>query len=134
MTAAIQRLLGVIGYPTDSVSAGQGFVVIKVDGYPVRLSEGSGLLVLSCPLDIDGEEVFLRLVGYAAGRLLKEDATLAWDPRSQELILWQSVPAAAGEEALRRVFEVFTASCDWWIGRAKEDVTVSEIPQMMIRP
>lgn len=134
MTTAIQRLLAVIGYPAEDVSAGRGVVAIKVDGQTVRVSEENGRLLLACPLEVADDQALSRFARYAAGRLLKEDATLAWDPRSEELILWQGVPASSGDGALKRVFEVFMASSDWWLGRAKENVAGAQIPEMMIRP
>ena len=38
-------------------------------------------------------------------------------------------------EAVRRLFEVFTASCDWWAERVKEAMTPEPVfPEMVILP
>ena len=76
-----------------------------------------------------------RLAGYAAGRILKEDAVLAWDPGRGELLLWQDAPAGASEVQMKRTFDLFCASCDWWLARAgEENVSKERVPDTMIRP
>ena len=89
---------------------------------------------MTCSLGSPEESALVRLAGFAAGRVLKEEATLAWEPREGELILWQGIPAAASDEALKRAFEVFTASCDWWRDRVREEDVGERVPEMMIRP
>ena len=76
-----------------------------------------------------------RLAGYAAGRILKEEAVLAWDPEAECPILWQDVSESASAEQLKIAFEVFCASCDWWLARADEAGGERVVfPGMMIRP
>lgn len=131
----IERFLKAIGYPTEVVPSEGGAFSLKVDGREIWACEQSGRLRLSCVLAREpDEETLVRFAGYAAGRMLKEDATLAWDPSSLSLILWQEVPAVANDEFLRRFFEVFATSADWWFARAATIETVSQIPEMMIRP
>ena len=135
MKREVERFLKAIGYPTDELPPGEGAVSLKVDGRAVLVCEAAGRLVLSCVVVSEpDEETVVRFAGYAAGRLLKEEAVLAWDQSLSALILWQDVPAASDEAVLRRFFEVFATSADWWFARALDDETVSRIPEMMIRP
>ena len=129
---AVDRLLKAIGYPLDEVLSEGESVVLKVDGREVRVRELRGRLVLSLSLGTPSDEGLRQLAAFAMGRMLREEAVLAWDPERRELILWQSVPATATDDLMRRVFEVFSASCDWWADRGEE--TVETIPEAMIRP
>lgn len=133
---AIDRLLEAIDYPSGEVSPdGGGGVVLKVDDAEMRVREENGRLTLVCPLERPDEVRLAQLAGYAAGRLLKEDAALAWDPERDELIVWQAVSATADAALMRRVFEVFALSCDWWRDRAGGVTSArAAIPEMMIRP
>lgn len=115
----IDRLPKVIGYPADEVKSEGGSIILIVDGHAVRVSERRGRIVLSLSLGNPPDEEVRQLATYATGRMLREEATLAWDPAAKELLIWQAVPATATDELLRRVFEVFCASCDWWDERLK---------------
>lgn len=95
---------------------------------------GEGRGVLSCSLGSPEESALARLAGFAAGRIVKEEATLAWEPRTGELILWQGVPNSVTDEGLRLAFEVFMASYDWWRDRVREENVDERVPEMMIRP
>lgn len=130
---AIEALARVIGYP-DGVPSGAVAFTFMVDGVPVKATEESGRLVLVCALGRADETDLSLLAGYAAGRLIREDATLAYDPESESAILWQEVAATAGEAVLRRFFEVFMTSCDWWRARIQGTEHLSTIPEMVIRP
>lgn len=130
----VKRLAKAIGYPEEELSPAGGASSLKVDGYEVRVEESGGRLVMTCSLGSPEESALVRLAGFAAGRVLKEEATLAWEPREGELILWQGIPAASSDEALKRAFEVFTASCDWWRDRVREEDVGERVPEMMIRP
>ena len=110
----IDRLPKAIGYPADEVKSDGGSITLVVDGYAVRASERRGRLILSCSLGNPSDEDLQRFASYATGRMLREEAALAWDPVARELVLWQAVPAQATDEQMRRVFEVFCVSCDWW--------------------
>ena len=111
--------------------------------------ERGGQLRLALPRS-DDENLFPKFAAYAAGRMLREAATLAVgelpaDPNpaasqpsgSQTLFLWQDVPASAGGHALARLFETFMDSCDWWRARVEEQNGNEErtTPELfMIRP
>ena len=120
-----------IGYP-ETVSDGVRSFVFAVDGVEVKAEESDATLTLSCVLTGD-ESALPRLAGYAAGRMLKENATLSWDSGA---ILWQEADAHAGDRALARFFEDFMNSCDWWLARIDAEAAQGTSPDdiMMIRP
>ena len=133
-TTATARLARAIGYPEEIPPGARSFV-FQVDGHAVEAAEESGRLRLACHLPRPGEEGDLvRLAGYATGRMLKEEAVFAWDPEAETAMLWQDVPATAGDALLRRFFEVFMTSCDWWAARIGDAPAVSRIPEMVILP
>lgn len=129
------RLLKAIGYPAE-LPPGASSLSLVVDGSEMTLSERDGYLVLVKVLRRpDGEPVDVAaLAGYAVGRLLKEEAVLAWDPTEETAILWQEVPVTAPDDVLRRFFEVFATSCDWWMARLDEAQVAERVPEMMILP
>ncbi len=130
---AIRRLIEAIGYP-EGVPEGEGVVVLRVDGERVRVAELGGQLVLSKVLD-RAEEDLGALAGFAVGRMLREEAVLAWDAREEAVILWQGVPVGMGAEGLRLFFEAFMDSCDWWQERATAlHAPPPAFPQMVIHP
>ena len=98
--------------------------------------EREGRLILRRNLAPDGggPADLVALAGYAAGRLLKEEAVLAWDPEAEMPFLWQEISADAPDDRLCRFFEVFATSVDWWAARLNDAVGISQIPEMMIRP
>ena len=130
----VERFARAIDYP-EAVPSGAMESSFLVDGGALTAREDGGRLVLRRTLAQDpDEETLARLAGYAAGRILREEATLAWDPDGQALILWQEVPANVSDDLLRRVFEVFAASCDWWLARLTDAPAVARVPEMMILP
>ena len=129
---AIERLAGAIGYP-DAVPAGATEFVLKVDGAEMRAHEEGGRLILEQALEAADDQV-VQLAEYAAGRILREEAVLAWDPTKGTPILWQGIAATATDDQLKRFFEVFAASCDWWRARTEAAPESVSIPTMMIRP
>ena len=130
---AISALATVIGYPEEVPTASESFV-FSVDGGRVEASVERGRLVLVRGLAAAGDVDLAQFAGYAAGRVLREEAVLAYDPGDDRVILWQDVPADADAGLLRRFFEVFAASCDWWLARLDEAGTAASVPEMMIRP
>lgn len=134
-TSAPERLLRAIDYPGDYPPGGRPFTLV-VDGGEMVLSEQDGRLMLQKTLRRpDGEPADLaQLAGYATGRMLREEAVLAWDPQEEAPVLWQDVPAEASEEVLRRFFEVFATSCEWWMARLGEAQQVERMPEMVIMP
>ena len=130
---AITALATAIGYPEEVPAASESFV-FSVDGGRVEASVERGRLVLVRGLAAAGDVDLAQFAGYAAGRVLREEAVLAYDPGDDRVILWQDVPADADAGLLRRFFEVFAASCDWWLARLDEAGTAASVPEMMIRP
>ena len=134
---ALERLSAAIRYP-DGMPNGALSYVFRVDGAEIRASESSGRLTLAMTLTSD-EGMLPALASYAAGRMLREEATLAYEPDDGNAFLWQDAPAAADSHTLVRLFETFMDSCDWW----RERVTAAsgalagggpEITQSIIRP
>ena len=137
-----------IGYPERAPEGALSFT-LQVDGADVLAEERGGRLRLSLALS-DDENLFPKFAAYAAGRMLREAATLTVGDLSAEpnpaapqssdnqtLFLWQDVSASAGGHALARLFETFMDSCDWWRVRVdeqngKEERTTPEL--FMIRP
>lgn len=134
-STAIARLAEAIGYPAEIPAGARRFTFV-VDGNPLEAVEEAGRLrfVKVLQAGTDAEGALVRLAGYATGRILKEEAVFAWDPTLEAPILWQDVPATADGAVLRRFFEVFTASCDWWAARTVDEPVYSRVPEMMILP
>ncbi len=136
MATALERFVQVLGYP-GGVPAGARTFTLVVDGGEIEAEERDGRLVLTKALRTAeaGECPDLAaLAGYAAGRMLKEEAVLAWDAVREAPILWQDVAAGADAAQFRRFFEVFTASCDWWEARVRDVRDHQRVPEMMIVP
>lgn len=140
---SVERLLVAIGYP-ERMSNGLAAFTLRVDGVEVVAEEANGRLVLSYALTND-ESLLPTLAAYATGRMLKEDATLAYgnlptsQPSNVPTFLWQDVPADADVHDLLRLFETFMDSCDWWRTRVDalrgNGTAESTVPEtMMIRP
>ena len=148
MKSAIERLIEAIGYPERAPDGASSFT-LQVDGADVLAEERSGRLRLSLALS-DDESLLPKFAAYAAGRMLREEATLTVGERTAgskpstpqpsngpTLFLWQDVPAAANDHALARLFETFMDSCDWWRARVEEQTGNEEraTPELfMIRP
>ena len=130
---AIRSLATAIGYPEEVNTASESFV-FSVDGGRIEASVERGRLVLVRELASSGDIDLAQFAGYAAGRVLREEAVLAYDPTDDRLILWQDMPADADAGLLRRFFEVFAASCDWWLARVDGASPASSVPEMTIRP
>ena len=129
---AIERLAEAIGYP-DRMPEGALAATLRVDSAEVSAAIMGDRLVLSQRLT-DEVDKLPALAGYAAGRMLREEAVLAYGDGAA--FLWQDAPTNAGEQALMRLFESFMDSCDWW--RARVEVPraegKSEFSEMLIRP
>ena len=149
MKAAIERLAKAVGYP-EKVPEGALSFTFRVDGAEIHAEEAEGRIVLSRTLS-DDASILPMLAQYAAGRMLREDATLSYGlpdlsdsvSRRAEIrpssFLWQDAPSDANADALRRAFETFLDSCDWW--RARVDALLGGEAagpdggeMMMIRP
>ena len=130
---SIGRLIDAVGYPERAPEGASSFT-LRVDGQEIVAEERDGRLILSRKLT-DEDALLPSLAGYAAGRMLREDAVLASDPGVPGAFLWQDSPATADASALVHLFETFLDSCDWWRARVAGDVEKPEsVPAMMIRP
>jgi len=141
MNNSIVRLARAIDYP-EPVPSGVLSFSFAVDDGEVLVRETGGRLILSRVLwraseatDAFAERLPVDLAGFVAGRILREEAVLAWDPKDESVILWQDASVALPDDKLCRLFEVFLTSCDWWIDRIRgvsEEET--HFPEMMIMP
>lgn len=132
-TGTIIRLAQAIGYP-EQVDEGAASYTFQVDGVDIVAVEEGGKVRLECRLTND-EAQLPRLAGYAAGRILREDAALACD--REGAFIWREVAANADRTVFQREFEAFAASCEWWRARLEDRPGGGEplpFPEMMIRP
>jgi len=130
---AVERLIDAIGYPERAPDGAVSFI-LRVDGMEIPCEENNGKVMLSMRLDADDARLPV-LAGYAAGRMLKEDAALAWDSTGGgHAFIWQDAPSDSGGRTLLRLFETFMDSCDWWQERVKalEGDKPEELSQSMI--
>ena len=130
----LKFFLETVGYP-DRAPEGSVSFALRVDGREVLADEREGRIVLSSVLTAD-ESQLPQLAKYAAGRMLREDAVLAWGGKA---FLWQDAPANADSGAMARLFECFMDSCDWWRERVdalqgREAPSTDVAETMMIRP
>ena len=138
----LEFFLKAIGYP-DRAPAGSGAFMLRVDGMEVLAEEADERIVLSYGLT-DEESMFHALATYASGRMLVEDAALAYGLRQGGAVdrplvfLWQESAAGVDEKGLLRFFETFMGSCDWWRARVDslrgDAAGESEPKSMVIRP
>lgn len=131
MKSITENFVSAIGYPEDEVLREGDGLSLVVDDREIRLRERNSMIVLEHRL---GSESVEKLAEYAAGRLMKEEAYLAFDGESGEAVLREELPGNALPTTMRKVFELFTASVDWWSARAAELKSQERIPEMMIRP
>ena len=129
---AADRLLVAIGYPERIPNTDAPFT-LRVDGREVLVEMSAGRIVLSVALT-DDESMIPALAAYAAGRMLREEATLAYVKGN--VFLWQDAPVDADDRALVRLFESFSDSCEWWLARVEErgKGEAVEISESVIRP
>jgi hypothetical protein len=130
---SIARLAIAVGYP-ETVADGVGVYTFRVDGEEIVVQTLASRLVLKRYLDVphDSLNVF---ASYAAGRMLREEAVLAWDERAERAFLWREIPEKADAAEMKAAFEEFADSCDWWAQRVAEiDAPKSVFPDIMIRP
>lgn len=129
----IHKLANAIGYPEEVSSGVVAFTFRVDDGAYIAEIIGSRL-VMKRVLDI-AEEDLLRLIEFVAGRLLREEAVLAWDDRLEQAFLWQEMPINGSTVEIQNAFETFVESCEWWFARVAEmRVPPTVFPDIMIRP
>ena len=131
-----------IGYPERMPKTDDSFT-LRVDGKEMFVEESAGRIILSIVLTED-DSILPLLATYAAGRMLHENATLAYGSlegkasklQKHNVFLWQDAPADADDRTLVRLFESFSDSCDWWLARVEErgKGEAVEISESVIRP
>lgn len=133
MENPLVRLAQSIGYP-DAIDLKAVSHMFIVDGHEIDVSVDGDRLLMKSVLDVPEGEL-IRFAGFAAGRVLKEEATLSYDPTDGRVFLWQAVKNDAGSGVMRAAFERFANSCDWWGARTEEiGKAEPEFPEVMIRP
>ena len=129
----ISKLASAINYP-EKVSEDSSVYAFRVDGWEIFAEKIGSRLVLKLYLDVAYDDLPL-FASYAAGRLLREEAVLAWDDNAQKAVLWREIPPNADRPMMKDAFEGFADSCDWWVQRVMEiDAPKSVFPDIMIRP
>lgn len=127
------KLAKAIGYP-DPVPDDCRLYGFHTDGSEIIAEKIAGRLILKRLLDFPSEHL-VRFAQFTAGRILREDIVLAWDERRESAFIWQEIPPDADPSLMRRIFEDFADSCDWWTARANEvDIPPAVFPDIMIRP
>ena len=129
----VSRLAMAIGYP-EKVANDVTVFTFRVDGEDIVVQNLGSRLILKRYLDVafDNLQTF---AAYAAGRMLREEAVLAWDDRAERAFLWCEMPVKADVSQMKEAFEDFADSCDWWSQRVAEiDAPKSVFPDIMIRP
>jgi hypothetical protein len=133
MHISISNLALAVGYP-EKVADEAIIFTFRVDGGEIVAQSLSSRLILKRYLEVpyDKLQVF---ASYAAGRMLREEAVLSWDDRSERAFLWREIPKNADASEMKAAFEEFADSCDWWVQRTAEiDAPESVFPDIMIRP
>ncbi len=122
-----------VGYP-DKVPADASSFVFRVDGAEVKAFSLEGAVRLVYEIDAD-EDDLPTLADWAVGRMMREEAVLA-AASSGKPFLWREISAKADDAELRRFFETFLDSCDWWRARMDERKSggAPRFPSVMIRP
>lgn len=129
---AIERLATAIGYPERVPEEAVSFV-FRVDDRPIRARMSGARMILQWDFP-EGASVE-ALAAYAAGRILREEAVIAWDPATERLILWQSAAKGADERTLAWAFQSFLNSCDWWAERVGElSAPKAKLADLIINP
>ena len=129
----ISKLASAIGYP-EKVANGATVYAFCVDGWEICAEKIGNRIVLKRPLEVACDDLPL-FASYAAGRLLREEAVLAWDDKAQQAVLWREIPPDAPPSAMKEAFEEFADSCEWWMQRVSDvHAPASVFPDVLIRP
>ena len=133
MKNALEKLCEAIAYP-DAIPDDATTTTLRVDGDDIQARLVGKRLVLSRVLLRD-EKDLPQFAAYAAGRLLKENAVLAWDEKDAACVLWQAIDEQASTAQLMYFFEAFMNSCDWWVARVNAlNAPPVILSDMVIRP
>jgi hypothetical protein len=129
----ISKLAVAIGYP-EKVADNSSVYAFRVDGWEIIAEKQAGRLILKSYLDI-GYDDLPEFASYVAGRLLREEAVLAWDDKTQKAVLWREIPENSNPAVMKEAFEEFADSCEWWMQRLS-DIRAPEsvFPDILIRP
>ena len=132
MKGPIERLAEAIGYP-ERVPEGAVSFVFRVDDTPIKARTAGGRMILQW--DFPEDAPVGTLGAFAAGRILREEAVLAWDPAMERAILWQGVAKGADDRTLVKAFQDFLNSRDWWEARVKElNAPKAKLADLVINP
>ena len=128
----VQRLGELIGYP-ERVAAGTVSFAFLVDGDEVEARQNGGALLLVWRFPENAP--VQRLAELAPGRILREEAVLAWDAPSKRAILWQVSAKGADDRSLVATFQEFLDSRDWWMNAVGElTAPKPTLADLIIRP
>ena len=132
MKGLVERFGELIGYP-ERVPAGVVSFVFRVDDDPVEVRQREGALVFKWTFP--GNAPIERIAEFAAGRIPRDRAVVAWDAFRERAILWQGTRKGAGERAQVEAFRLFLGSCDWWKRCIAELVQPrATLAEIVIRP
>ena len=128
----MERVGELIGYP-ERVPEGALSFGFVVDGETVEARQSGGALLLIWRFP--DKAPVQRLAELAPGRILREEAVLAWDAPSRRAILWQVSAKGADDRSLVATFQEFLDSRDWWMN-AVEELTAPKptLADLIIRP
>lgn len=129
----IATLADAIGYPERVLDGTRSFA-FRIDEAIIIAEYTGSRLVLRHELDVSTEDL-VQFAIFAAGRMLREEAVLGWDERSEKAFLWREIPSRLDAADLRSAFEDFCDSCDWWDSRVGElHIPRTVFPDIMIHP
>jgi hypothetical protein len=129
----ISKLASAINYP-EKLSQDLSVYAFRVDGWEVVAEKIGNRIALKHYLDI-GVDDLPQFASYVAGRLLREEASLAWDESAQKALLWREISTNANLSEIKAAFEEFADSCEWWMQRVLDiNAPKSVFPDVLIRP
>lgn len=129
----ITRLANAIEYPAE-VPTGASSFAFHIDDSVTFIENMGSRLILRHDLELTQDDLSQFAV-YASGRMLREEAVLGWDERSEKVFLWREIPSGADAAEMRLAFEDFLDSCDWWESRVGElHAPRTVFPDIMIKP
>lgn len=114
-----------------AVPRGADGITVWVDEVPVHFFHCRGRVVMVSPLhtlkkeDEEATALFHLVAMAAAGRMIQDDATVAWEASSRSLILW----APAVSEHFVEAFEAFLNARAWWLTRVATAIPLAAVGQ-----
>ena len=132
-----EKFMRLVRYPQAEASS-DGRTTLVFDGQPVLFQEDGGGLRLRVDLPAlpeDAEErheTLCKLMAYAMGRSLKDNAILSYDSAQKTLFLWQLLGGVIDDETLVSQVEAFLAASEWWRLRLqRQDATAHSNSQTL---